>query len=279
MENLPPELLDKIIGYLPRPLRGYSLVARSWTYPCQRRLFETIEQLSESILWWKLNKTSPKNIEIFHHVRSLSVDAEVSLRQRSDALARFHHYKFPLFPRLKRMALRYWGRPSVSPQLGVVLAPQNTIEHLTLRECRVTINALVTLINHFPNLTEVGLIALEHEVNNEPTPSLTRPFVKLSIVDPDIDEDPSITGQFLQLRPHCDEATIGSRPFQPKLLLIQRVIDRIPTTIKLLNLEFLTKCEWRPKALLGELSDCMLKFCFRSGQTLDTREFPRALRA
>ena len=286
MENLPPELLDEIIGYLPqdkRLLRNYSLVARSWTYPCQSRLLETIERLFESTLWQRLDKTSPGNVEVLHCVRSLYLYIDVSLRERSEALAHFHHNEFPLFPRLRHMVLHYCRRPLVSPQLGVALAPQNTLEYLSLRDCRVTISALVALINHFPNLAEVQLISLIHEVNHEPTTSFTRPLVKLSIVHPDTDNDPSIIGQFLEMQPRCDEVTIGTNlgtlPSQTRLLLIQRVIDGVLTTIKRLNLKFLTKREWRPKALPGEWSNRMLKFYFRSEEAFYTRKIPRALRA
>ena len=270
MENLPPELLDKIIGYLPqdkRFLRNYSLVARSWTYPCQTRLLGTIEKLFESTLWRRLDKASPGNVEVLRCVRSLSLYVDVSLRERPEALAHFHYNEFPLFPRLKRMALHYWGRPSVSPQLGVVLAPQNTLECLSLRECRITISALVALINHFPNLAEVQLIALKHEVNHEPIPSLARPLVKLSIIGPNIDDDPSLISQFLELQPRCDEVTIRAViewwPFETRLLLTQRLIDGLPTALKHLNLDFLTKCEWRPKTLLKRAVKPSAEFLFQ----------------
>ena len=52
--------------------------------PCGKRLFGTIERLSEPTLWWKLNNSLPENVEVFFYVRSPSVEIGLSPHERSE---------------------------------------------------------------------------------------------------------------------------------------------------------------------------------------------------
>lgn len=281
MENLPFELLDNIIGHIPKDdqksLQSCSFVARSWTYPCQRRLLETVNCPSEVALWSKLENSPPKNVGIFHHVRSLSVGVDLSPYRRSEALARIPHIELPLFPYLRYMVLRYSGGFSALRQLGVALASQDTLESLSLILCRVSTSALVALINHFPNLVHVRLVSLQYEPNGEPIPPLARPLQKLSVNYPGTYDDPGIIDQLLGLQPLCDEVTVEVR-FRVAPLLAQRIIDGVRTTVKRLNLGIDKECKCRAETLSRELLDGSLKLCCRSEQPFDTCQLPGALR-
>lgn len=281
MKDLPQEVLDVIIGYLPaddmQSFRNCSLVAKSWIYPSRRRLFRVINTLQEATLWSRLNEVSPKNVELLQHVRSLSVRIDTSLHRRSVAPTGFPHDDSPLFPRLKRLILYSGGPPSIA-QLGVSLAPPHSLEYLCLCCCRVTISTLATLINHFPNLIHLKLLSLFHDVDNEPIPPLSRPLRKLTVDEPDIYDEPGILDQLLELKPQCEEVTISVFPLTAPSLT-QRIIDGVEKTVKRLNLVSRMSCECIAKSPSWELLNETSRFYCSSGRALDTRELPRALRA
>ncbi|KAF9645698.1 hypothetical protein BDM02DRAFT_3119791 [Thelephora ganbajun] len=270
--NLPPELLDEIIGHLPpedkQSLRNCSLVVKSWIHPSRRRLFETVDVLREANLWAWLNNISPENIELFHHVRSLSCKIDASPRRWSDNCAYFLHNDFPLFPQLRNLVLRSGHLISIT-QLWVPLAFQHTLEYLSLRDCRTTIGTLITLINHFPNLVHLNLDGLFHEVDHQPIPPLSRPLRKLSVTEPNTYDDLGILGQLSELRPQCEEVVIMMDTYVTSSLT-QRVIDGVETSVKRLRLRPPSNNLGDHLTLLGCRELRELEICLSSAENAET---------
>lgn len=254
MKDIPPEVLDEIISCLPpydmQSFRNSSLVAKSWIYPSRRRLFEVIDKLQDATLRLWLNDASPKNVELLQHVRSLSIKVNSS-HHRPGTLLDFPHRDPPLFPRLRRLVVQSASPKSIA-QLGVSLASQHTLEYLCLCCCQVTISTLATIINHFPNLIHLELLSLFNDVDDKPTPPLSRPLRKLTVDEPDSFDEFGILDQLLELRPQCDEVTISVSPLSAPSLT-QRIIDGVDATVKRLDLNISTNCEYIAKNLSSVL--------------------------
>ena len=157
----------------------------------------------------------------------------------------------------------------------VNLAPQNTLESLSSIECRITISALVTLIDHFPSLVCVELMGLKHEADNELTPPLARLLQKLFISKPDTDNALGIVDQLLELHQNCDKVTLSVRGYCAPFPM-QRIIGGVWTTVKRLNLDTGVSCECRVKTLPRELFYRTLKLNRRSEGTFDNCELPES---
>ncbi|KAF9645196.1 hypothetical protein BDM02DRAFT_684340 [Thelephora ganbajun] len=245
MMNLPPELLDEIIGRLPpedkRSLRNCSLVAKSWIHPSRRRLFETLDVLREKNLRLWMKNIPLQNAELFHHVHSLSCRIDASPHGWSDDCGRFLYNDFPLFPQLRNLVLRSGRLKSITRfRFRVPLTFRHTLEYLSLHRCRATISTLVTLINYFPNLVHLNLDHLNlddiyHEVDNQPAPPLSRPLRKLSITELDTSDDLGILDQLLGLRLQCEEVILMIDAHAAPSLT-QRVIDGVEVSVKYLKL-------------------------------------------
>jgi len=165
--SLPQELLDEIINYLPSDdrqdkwlLQNCSLVAKSWVNPSQRRLFKTVEVRERDLQWW-LDNSPPANEGLLQHVRSLSYVTDTRARRsifspgyRIDVLQDY----LPFFQQLQHLSLSSVHLPSdVSHQVEIFSAFRHTLSRLSFYHCRVTINALVALINYFPNVNCLDL--------------------------------------------------------------------------------------------------------------------------
>lgn len=171
--SLPHELLDEIFSYLPsvdrRSFQNFSLVAKSWISPSQRRLFEIVFIRTTTYRLWQ-NSIPPADDGPLQHVRSLTYAADIVTPIWPD----LRDY-YPFLHHLRHLTLRsscvppttYWPVETFS-------AFEDTLSQLTLDSCAVTISSLVTLINHFPNLDRLDLSRLSREVDGEPAPPLSR---------------------------------------------------------------------------------------------------------
>jgi len=192
--DLPQELLDEILSYLPsddrqgrRSLQKYSLIAKSWVNPSRRRLFKTVEIRDRDLQRW-LDSIPPANEGLLQHVRSLSYVTETRARRkilppgyRIDVLQDY----LPFFQQLQHLSLSSMHIPSDIPhQIEIFSAFRHTLSRLSFHHCRVTINALVALIDYFPNLDHLDLGRPLYSVDDEPVVPLSRLLIsKLHISD------------------------------------------------------------------------------------------------
>ena len=151
--ELPLDLVDEIIMHLPPgdmdSLQNCSLVAKSWTYYCQKRLFEIMDLNQRSLPLW-LDNISPTNDTLLGHVRQLS--CHYPWGEIEPVHCRLRDY-FPSFCNLT----------------------------IFMRGCTVTKSGFIT--NHFPNLTFLDLGDLGYSRKYEPTPPLSRHHFKKLFVD------------------------------------------------------------------------------------------------
>ena len=204
------------------------MVARSWAYTSQRRLFEKVNIAGDKRLKWWQSNIPPTNVELLQHVRSLSYEIP---KARSDCPIRDYS---PSFRQLRDLSL-HGGYPLSSfDQIGTPAAFQHTLSYFRLRCCKVTTSALVTIINYFPNLAHLDLSEVSYSLDSQHTPPISRPLQKLSI------REFNRTGldlveQLMGLRPQCDDVTVSlyvaSCPS-----LIHRVIDGVGANVKRLSL-------------------------------------------
>lgn len=184
--KLPLELLDEIIDqlpvlYLPHPC---SLVARSWTRLCQKRMFKVVNIHPGNLEKW-LDTISPANHELLGYVRVLCY-AEYwayQMKMIGPAYITLREY-LPSFRQLRYFSL---SSPyiSASPQeLDLFSAFQNTLSDISLSSCTVAESTFVILINYFPNLIRLHLRHIGYSKGAEPIPPPSRlHFKKLCVAE------------------------------------------------------------------------------------------------
>ena len=186
--KLPPELLDEIIGQIPRRhlLHSCSFVTKSWTYLCQRHLFKTVKIHPGNLQKW-LDNISPANAELLGHVRVLSyVQSWVYPKRVIGPADHTLREYFPSFRQLRHFNLNSTFSHVSSPlqQLDLSSAFQHTLSDISLAGCSTTKSAFVTLINYFPNLIRLHLRHINYHKEDEPVPPLSRLHLKkLSVIE------------------------------------------------------------------------------------------------
>jgi hypothetical protein len=174
--ELPQELIDEIIGHLPkccpRYLQVCSLVAKSWTHPSQKRLFEDIDMSSRDLRSW-LKNISPTDVELLGHIHSLSY----LMPQWIGPLHRNLRDYLPSFQQLRYLKLS-GTIPLLPQQIEIFSAFQHTLSEISLSYGDVTIKGLIALINYFPNLARLHLSYLRYDKEDGPFPPLSRPLLE-----------------------------------------------------------------------------------------------------
>lgn len=239
--KLPPELLNEVIGHLPTGhLHSCSLVAKSWVYPCQKRLFKVINIHPGNLRGW-LDIISPADVELLGYVRILSYNAEEYWINSMNAIGPPHHALreyLPSFRQLRHFILTSL-RISWSPQqLELFSAFRHTLSDISMARCGATKSDFVTLINYFPNLIHLYLREVEYYKEDEPIPPLSRPRLKrLSIAEwpansLDLIDELSNPGL------HFEEVFISKSAFPeaPWSELARRVVDAFGVNAKCLRL-------------------------------------------
>ncbi|KAF9645178.1 hypothetical protein BDM02DRAFT_3120600 [Thelephora ganbajun] len=239
--KLPQELVDEIIGHLPtyypQSLHSCSLVAKSWTHPSQKRLFENINIHPGNFRSW-LDSISPTNAVLLGHIRSLSYTTYTTHPDRTiePAYSALRDY-FPSFCQLRRLTLSFDCTPSHPQQIESFSAFQHTLSDLSLSNRAVTTSTLVTLINYFPNLACLYLRNLSYRREAERTSSPPRsPFKKLYVTEwPVCSLD--LLDELSKLGLHFDEVAISQiAPTHTWPEFAKRVVDAFGAGAKRLRL-------------------------------------------
>ena len=185
--SLPQELVDEILSYLSSDdehgdwsLRNCSLVAKSWINPSRRYIFETVTIRERTFRSWLAN-IPPTNDGLLQHVCSLSLSFQSDNGfyipppvRRTDVLRDY----FPSFYQLRHLSLSFIHLPSsISQQVDTFSAFRHTLSRLSLDDCKITTNALGTLLDYFPNLNRLDLSRIRHEVDAELAPPVSCPLV------------------------------------------------------------------------------------------------------
>jgi hypothetical protein len=180
--NLPLELLDEILSYLPpnnQSLRNCSLVARSWLHPSRKHLFENLFIQDTDRQSW-LDNISPTNTELLQHVRSFCF-ATSNPWGRVPPLEYIDiddlYVYFPSFPQLHTINLSNTHISSDIPERIEMFSPcQQVLSSLTLIDASLPWRSFVALIDYFPNLRHLELLDLSFEDENRNPPPLSRPL-------------------------------------------------------------------------------------------------------
>ena len=238
--DLPPELIDEIISHIPphdvKSLRNCSLVAKTWVFPSQRRIFEIVKIDKRVHLKSWLGSISPENIEVLQHVRTLHYNYQVAkenlnLPNGSDIIRRY----LPSFCKLGRLTL-VLGHFTSPTQIGAFSAFQQTLSYLCLWSCSVTISTLATFVNCFPNLAHLDLTSLSSKPDDQPAPSFSRPLRKLSIAEFITGDSLDLLDQLMELRPRSDEVSVNVG-LSSSPSVTQRIVDGMGASIKRMNLK------------------------------------------
>ena len=211
--SLPPELIDEIIQHLPldkpQTLRNCSLVAKSWVYRSQKRLFQTVSISKSTRSSW-VDRISPANLELLHHVRSLTYTIDPTARLRFPA----HHIDslddyLPSFHNLESLVLSSMDLQSDIPQqVENFAAFRLTLSSLSLWDCYLSPCALITIVNCFPDIVDLQLRALMHTEDHEPIPPLSRPLRGKFSVLAFRSHDLPVLNRLSDLPPELDELVI-----------------------------------------------------------------------
>ena len=217
--RLPQELIDEIFSYIPlndlQTFRNFSLVAKAWVHRSQRRLFHTVSISKSTYDSW-VDNISPTNLELLHHVRSLTYTLGTTARvrfpgYRIDSLGDY----LPSFRNLETLVLASTDLPSgVSQQIENFSAFRHTLSSLSLWSCYVSSGAVITLVNYFPNLIDLQLRAPMHRVDYKPSPPLLRPLRGRLCVQKFKIYDLPVLDRLSDLPPELDELIIGGTPTQ-----------------------------------------------------------------
>lgn len=233
--HFPPELLDRIFGYFDILLWGcislkkFSLVAKSWVYPSQRRIFETV-YISERQLWSWLGNISPKNVELLGHIRSLTYDMDATPRVGIDPARRMDVLRdyLPSFRQLRSLYLVCTPIPSPPQQVQVFSAFQHTMSYFSLSNSVVTTSALVALVNYLPNLTHLDFLNLTYHTDDESIPPLSRPLLrKLSITQFRTENDLYLLDQLFEVGLKFDEVDATRLGFGSNEVTWQQFTTRV----------------------------------------------------
>jgi len=177
----------------------------------------------------------PTNLGVLQHIRSIQYRI-AEPPESPDPSVDFLHAYSPSFCQLECLVLYSGFLPSLA-RINTYATFQHTLSYLSLQACGVVPSALVALVEYFPNLAHLELArVLSHWVDRQPARPFSRPLQKLTITDLYIDGTLDFLDQLMELRPQCDEVTIGmSQSSCPPLA--QRVVNGVEASVKRLNLK------------------------------------------
>ena len=250
--SLPQELIDEIVGYIPlcdkRSLRNCSLVAKLWTNPSRRRLFQAVEIRDTTFQRW-LGTILPANTEFLRPVRSLSYITTAAPWSDRQAKYRVDVLQdcLPSFRRLQHLSLSSMHIPSsdISQQIKIFSAFRHSLSHLSLQHCTVTIRALVALINFFPGLDRLDLCSITHEADGKPASPLCRPLIRKFHISSFDNPDLEILDQLSELGLVFEELIVGGWSSKIGLYTLSRIVNSLGANVKcfrLLRWETRRKC-------------------------------------
>jgi len=176
--HLPVELIDEILSHLPphgeESLYNYSLVARSWLDPCQRRIFESVTISPDTQQSW-LDNISPTNTELLRHVREL-VYVDRARRGLPHPPCRIGDDLQDYLPSFLQLQSLTFGlvdiQPVISDNVKLFFAFQYSLSSLFLFQVSATWNGFVTLLAYFPNIRSLDVNGVLFEVDDSPAPQI-----------------------------------------------------------------------------------------------------------
>ena len=161
---LPLDIFYEILNCMDRHTLGNcSLVAKSWTEPCQLRLFESVGVGFSSGVnsWWfqsRLRYISQKRDALLPRARKLTCDGwfeepdEITPAEAS-GLRDF----LSIFTRLEHFQLKASRIPFHPCELEPFSVFKDTLSCITLSECHISRWALLAFTNYFTNLDHLYL--------------------------------------------------------------------------------------------------------------------------
>ena len=187
LATLPPEILDGILEHVPRTTRGRqtlvacALVATWWTGPSQRRLFSSVfidennsRRWIESVVF-SGSKTHPlEYVHSLHYSRSRSPGIAYGMGHLAQDIVEY----FPALRNLRSLSFGHIGTAHAKEAEfhACFSAFRETLTSLILGTVTTSFGAFVTLVNYFPNITTLQLDSVVLELDEGPTPSLSRPL-------------------------------------------------------------------------------------------------------
>jgi hypothetical protein len=246
--NLPPELLEEIIEHLPsydkRTLRSCSLVTKSWIFPSQKRLFESVGIRPGNLQSW-LDNISPTNVELLGHVRMLSY-TEYPREMIGPVHLTLRDY-FPSFRQLRRLTMCFTRISSFPQQTELFSAFQHTLSEICLWDCSVTRSAFVALINYFPNLACLDLRSLDSCKDDKPFGPLSQPLFKKLHATPWTTETMDLPDELSKLGVRFEEIVISSAMLMVRWSdFVKRIIGAFGASAKHLRMLGTFECAYNP---------------------------------
>lgn len=237
--NLSHELLDEILSYLPsddkQSFRNYSLVAKSWISPSRRRLFEKVRLDMATLQLWR-NRIPLADNGLLQHVHSSTYYVDVIGGYRPECYVSVFRDYFPFLHQLWYLSLGYMHLPSaISQEIEIFSAFRHTLSRLSLVNCIVTINALVTLINYFPNLNYLEFNNLFCEADSKPASPLLRPLLGQLRISHFYGGNYGLLDQLSELGLVFDEIVFYDYIFI-SMLSLERIVNTVGTNAKRLRL-------------------------------------------
>ena len=180
---LPPEMLDKILEYVPtigsglQTLVACASVATWWTGPSQRRLFSSVEIGERNYQRWMDGVVlSRSKSHLLNYVRSLGYYPHDRYQMR--CLAQDSGEYFPGLCNLRSLTLFNIGVEHIGEEnfRTCFSAFRETLTSLTLDTFAMSFSAFVTLVDYFPNITTLRLRWFNLEPDEGPVQSLSRPL-------------------------------------------------------------------------------------------------------
>ena len=184
--TLPPEILDKILGYIPTDNEGRqtlvacALVATWWMELSQGRLLSLVSINNDNHQRWMDSViSSPSKAHLLQYVRSL-------LHRRGAFGFGYRMQNLPLHSGEYLLALRNLHSLTLSKirieHIGeeefhtCFSAFRETLTFLSLKNFVASFSAFITLVDYFPNIRTLQLREFRPEPNDGPVPSLSRPL-------------------------------------------------------------------------------------------------------
>ena len=186
---LPPEILDKILEYIPARSKGggrstliaCALVATWWTGPSQRHLFSlvTIDDKNHQ-RWINGVALSETKAHLLQYIRSflhcLTPDdgtwyQMINLSRDSGGYLSALHNLHTLS--LNKINFEHTGEKAFHACFS---AFRETLTELSLGLIITSFNTFVTLVKYFPNITSLQLGSTSLRPDNGPVPPLSRPL-------------------------------------------------------------------------------------------------------
>ena len=248
---LPPEMLDKILENIPAnregqlTLRACALAATWWKGPSQRRLFSSVSIRNENHQRWMDGVVhSGSKTHLIGYARSLQIfrgelfgtkyrmrDLPQDSGEYSSALSNIRSLMST------NIKVEHVGEEGFHTCFS---AFRETLTFLFLEFFSTSFSAFVALVDYFPNITTLRLRSFDLEPDEEPVPTLSRPFrgkLYIQTTKPDPFEL-KFFGRLAKLNPEYEELAIDAGSLSPdrRTRFVKSVLQISTSSVKYLKL-------------------------------------------